>query len=181
MPLARLAPAEHRVWLAGIVNSARVQMTRRGRMMVVTIDDGTAQVELTVFNELFEQHRDKLKEDNLLIVQGKVQVDNFSGGFRVTADDVLDLAELRCRYAARLRIALNGQADAQQLRELLSPYRAAAGEGACPVLVHYESARAACDVVLGDSWRVRPESPLIERLSEWLTPENVQLVYAEAA
>jgi len=181
VPLARLTPAEHRVWLAGIVNAARVQMTRRGRMMVVTIDDGTAQVELTVFNELFEQHRDKLKEDNLLIVQGKVQVDNFSGGFRVTADDVLDLAELRCRYAARLRIALNGQADAQQLRELLSPYRAAAGEGACPVLVHYESPRAACDVVLGDSWRVRPESPLIERLSEWLTPENVQLVYAEAA
>jgi len=178
--LARLATAEHRVWLAGIVNAARVQMTRRGRMMVVVIDDGTAQIELTVFNELFEQHRDKLKEDNLLIVQGKVQVDNFSGGFRVTAEDVLDLAALRCRYAARLRIALNGQADARQLRELLSPYRAA-GDGACPVLVHYESARAACDVVLGDSWRVRPESPLIERLSEWLAPENVQLVYAEAA
>jgi len=180
VPLATLAPAEHRVWLAGIVNSARVQMTRRGRMMVVVIDDGSAQVELTVFSELFEQHRDKLKEDNLLVVQGKAQVDNFSGGVRVTADDVLDLAELRRRYAARLRIALNGQADARQLRELLSPYRAA-GEGACPVLVHYESARATCDVALGDSWRVRPESPLIERLSEWLTPENVQVVYAEAA
>jgi DNA polymerase-3 subunit alpha len=180
LPLARLAPAEHRVWLAGIVNSARVQMTRRGRMMVVVLDDGSAQVELTVFNELFEQHRDKLKEDALLVVQGKAQMDNFSGGLRVTADDLLDLAGLRSRYAARLRIALNGQADAQQLRELLSPYRAA-GDGACPVLVHYESARAACDVVLGESWRVRPESPLIERLSEWLAPENVQVVYAEAA
>ena len=180
LPLARLAPAEHRVWLSGIVSSARMQMTRRGRMMVVVIDDGSAQVEITVFSELFEQHRDKLKEDSLLVVQGKVQTDNFSGGVRVTADDVLDLTELRRRYAARLRIALNGQADAQQLRELLSPYRAA-GEGACPVLVHYESARAACDVVLGDSWRVRPESPLIDRLSEWLTPENVQVVYAEAA
>jgi DNA polymerase-3 subunit alpha len=180
VPLAKLAPAEHRVWLAGIVNSARVQMTRRGRMMVIVLDDGSAQVELTVFSELFEQHRDKLKEDNLLVVQGKAQVDNFSGGVRVTADDVLDLAELRRRYAARLRIALNGQADARQLRELLTPYRAA-GEGACPVLVHYESARATCDVALGDSWRVRPESPLIERLSEWLAPENVQVVYAEAA
>jgi DNA polymerase III subunit alpha len=180
IPLARLAPAEHRVWLSGIVSSARVQMTRRGRMMVVVIDDGSAQVEITVFSELFEQHRDKLKEDSLLVVQGKVQTDNFSGGVRVMADDLLDLAELRRRYAARLRIALNGQADAQQLRELLIPYRAA-GEGACPVLVHYESARAACDVVLGDSWRVRPESPLIDRLSEWLTPENVQVVYAEAA
>jgi DNA polymerase-3 subunit alpha len=180
LPLARLAPAEHRVWLAGIVNAARVQMTRRGRMMVLLLDDGSAQIEITVFNELFEQHRDKMKEDALLIVQGKVQMDNFSGGLRVSADDVLDLAALRNRYAARLRIALNGQADAEQLRELLSPYRAA-GDGACPVLVHYENARAACDVVLGDSWRVRPEGPLIERLSEWLAPENVQIVYAEAA
>ena len=177
--LAEITPAEHRVWLAGVVASARVQMTRRGRMMVVVIDDGTAQVELTVFNELFERHRDKLKEDTLLVVQGKVQMDNFSGGLRVTAEDVLDLAGLRCRYASRLRIALNGQADAQRLRELLSPYRAA-GEGACPVHVHYENAKAACDVVLGDSWRVRPDGPLIERLAEWLAPENVQVVYAEA-
>jgi len=178
--LAALAPTEHPVWLAGVVTSARVQMTRRGRMMVVVIDDGTAQVELTVFNELFERHRDKLKEDTLLVVQGKAQIDNFSGGLRVTAEDVLDLTDLRSRYAARLRIALNGQADAQRLRELLSPYRAA-GEGACSVLVHYETAKAACDVVLGDNWRVRPEGPLIERLAEWLAPENVQVVYAETA
>ncbi len=177
--LAEIEPAEHRVWLAGVVASARVQMTRRGRMMVVVIDDGTAQVELTVFNELFERHRDKLKEDMLLVVQGKVQMDNFSGGLRVTAEDLLDLASLRCRYASRLRIALNGQADAQRLRELLSPYRAV-GEGACPVHVHYENAKAACDVVLGDSWRVRPDGPLIECLAEWLAPENVQVVYAAA-
>ncbi|MCD6043285.1 MAG: polymerase alpha subunit, partial [Burkholderiales bacterium] len=66
--LAKLAPSESRVWLAGIIASARMQMTRRGRMMVVTLDDGTAQVEITVFNELFERHRDKLKEDALLVL-----------------------------------------------------------------------------------------------------------------
>jgi len=179
-PLARLGPAEHRVWLAGIVASARSQMTRRGRMMVVMLDDGTAQVEISVFNELFERHRDKLKEDALLLVQGKVQRDDFSGGLRVTADELLDLAALRERYAARLRIAMNGQADANQLRELLAPYRAA-GEGGCSVLVHYESGAASCDVALGESWKVRPDGRLIEDLSAWLSPESVQVVYANAA
>jgi len=175
-PLAKLAPSEGRAWLAGIVASARSQMTRRGRMMVVVLDDATAQVEITVFNELFEKHRDKLKEDALLVVQGKIQRDDFSGGLRVTADDLLDLAGLRERYAARLRIAMNGQADAARLRDLLLPHLTS-GQDGCAVLVHYDAGAASCDVALGDAWRVRPEARLLEALEEWLTPEAVQLIY----
>ena len=111
-------------------------MTRRGRMMAVVLDDGGAQVEVSVFNELFEKHRDKLKEDALLVVQGKVQRDEFIGGLRVTAEDLFDLAGLRARYAARLRLDMNGQADARRLMELLAPFRAA---GACPVFVRYRT------------------------------------------
>ena len=176
-PLARLAPSEQRSWMAGIVASARSQMTRRGRMMVVMLDDGTAQLEISVFNELFERHRDKLKEDALLVVAGKVQRDEFSGGMRVTAEELLDLESLRERYAARLRIALNGRADAQRLQQVLAPYRSTA-QGACQVLVLYENGKAVCQVALGDSWRVRPDSRLLAELGEWLEPENVQVVYA---
>jgi len=103
-PLAKLASAGERAWIAGVVSSARVQMTRRGRMMAVMLDDGTAHVEISVFNEQFEKHRDKLKEDRLLVVQGKVQRDDFTGGQRVTADELLDLASMRTRFGARLRI-----------------------------------------------------------------------------
>ncbi len=175
VPLARLSPGE-RVWMAGIVVSARSQMTRRGRMMVVMLDDGTAQVEISVFNELFEKHRDKLKEDLLLVVAGKVQNDEFSGGLRVSADELLDLERLRERYAARLRIALNGQADAKRLQQALAPYRAS-GNGACQVIVSYSNARAACELALGDAWRVRPDTQLIAELGAWLAPENVEVVY----
>jgi DNA polymerase-3 subunit alpha len=177
-PLARLSPAEQRVWLAGVVNAARTQMTRRGRMMSVLLDDGTAQLDVSVFNELFEKHRDKLKEDALLIVQGKVQRDDFAGGMRVTADELYDLPALRARFAARLRLEMNGKADAKQLMDLLAPYRTG---GACPVFVHYETGAAACDVALGEAWRVRPDAQLIERLGAWLAPENVQVVYASGA
>ncbi|MEX2197340.1 MAG: DNA polymerase III subunit alpha, partial [Burkholderiales bacterium] len=176
-PLAQLAPAEHRVWLAGVVASARTQMTRRGRMMVVMLDDGTARAELSVFNELFEKHREKLKEDALLIVQGKAQRDEFAGGLRVMAEELYDLAGLRARYAARLRLYMNGNSNARRLMELLTPYRA---DGACPVYVHYETGGAACDVALGDAWRVRPDSQLLEHLGAWLAPENVQVLYSGA-
>ena len=175
-PLAKLGPAD-RVWMAGIVVSARVQMTRRGRMMVVMLDDATAQVEISVFNELFERHRDKLKEDALLVVCGRVQDDQFSGGLRVLAEELLDLDNLRARYAARLKISMNGGADAKRLQQVLAPYRAS-GSGACQVVVSYGNGNGACEVVLGESWRVRPDSKLISDLGEWLTPENVELVFS---
>ncbi len=183
-PLSKIATAGERVWIAGVVSSARVQMTRRGRMMAVVLEDGTAQVEISVFNEQFEKHRDKLKDDRLLVVQGKVQRDEFSGGLRVTADDLLDLASLRARLGARLRIEMNGATDKtrdpKRLMDLLAPYRAA-GEGGCPVLVHCESAGASCDVALGDAWRVRPDEQMLGELSAWLSPEAVEFQYGNAA
>jgi len=183
-PLAKIASAGDRVWVAGVVTLARVQMTRRGRMMAVVLDDGTAQQEISVFNEQFEQHRDKLKEDRLLVVQGKVQRDEFSGGFRVTADDLLDIASMRTRFSARLRIAMNGgtdkSRDPKRLMDLLAPYRAT-GTAGCPVLVHYESAGAVCDVALGEAWRVRPDEQLLGELSAWLSPEAVQFQYGSSA
>jgi DNA polymerase-3 subunit alpha len=170
--------------MAGVVAQARMQMTRRGRMMVVTLDDATAQVEMTVFSELFETARDKIKEDALLVVAGKVQRDEFSGGLRVSADELLDLEGLRARFAARLRIAMNGKTDemrdAKKLQQLLAPYRASGG-GACQVVVAYRNSTATCEVALGDTWRVRPDSRLIAELGAWLTPENVQLVYGMGA
>ena len=166
--------------MAGVVAQARMQMTRRGRMMVLTLDDATAQVEITVFSELFEKCRDRIQEDALLVVAGKVQRDEFSGGLRVSADELLDLQTLRARFAARLRIAMNGQADAKRLQQVLAPYRAC-GPATCQVVVAYCNAAAACEVALGEAWRVRPESELLAELGAWLAPENVQLVYNGAA
>jgi DNA polymerase III subunit alpha len=174
-PLAKLSPND-KVWMAGVVVSARTQMTRRGRMMVVMLDDATAQVEISVFNELYERHRDKLKEDALLIVSGKVQDDQFSGGLRVLAEDLLDLEALRGRYGARLKISMNGGADAKRLQQVLAPYRTT-GNGACQVVVSYGNGKGACEVVLGESWRVRPDNKLITDLGAWLTPENVEFVF----
>ncbi|MEO8203246.1 MAG: DNA polymerase III subunit alpha, partial [Betaproteobacteria bacterium] len=185
--LARLAPVQGTVWLAGVIASVRVQMTRRGKMVVVLLDDGTAQVEVTVFNELYDRHRDKLKEDALLVAVCKVQAprDESFAGLRVSAEDLLDLAVLRNRYAQNLRLAINGKADAKKLKDYLAPFKASAsdasGNGGCPVVVHYHNGEAEVDVALSADWRVRPDAQLLSQLEEWLTPEGVRVVYSFAA
>ncbi len=178
-PLAALEPQKEPVLLAGIVTATRTQMTRRGKMIVVTLDDGTAQIEMTVFNELFEAERAKIRADDPLIVDGKVSRDDFNGGLRVVADKLMTLAEARGRYAKALCVELNGKvsrgdtAAAEKLRTLLAPYR----NGPCPVRVRYRNAQAECEMPLGDAWRVRLDDELLAGLQQWLQTENVEVVY----
>jgi DNA polymerase-3 subunit alpha len=161
------------VLLAGVVMSSRTQMTRRGKMAVVVLDDGTTQLEVTVFNELWDAERAKIREDELLLVEGKVQDDAYSGGLRITADKLYTLAEARGRYARSLRLTMNGGSDAKRLQALLAPFR----NGPCPVRLNYRNGDAVAELPLPENWRVRLDDDLIKGLAEWLTPENVKVVY----
>jgi len=171
--LDQIAPQSQPILLAGIMHSLRIQMTRRGRMAVILLDDGKARIELTVFNELFEQHRHWLKEDQLLIVEGKVAYDELSGSVRISAEAVFDLQTARNRYARGLRITCNGTSSGMKLKEVLSPYRS----GRCPVQLVYHTRTASCEIDLGDDWRVNLHDDLIASLRRWVQPENVQVVY----
>ena len=176
--LSQLEAQRDAALLGGVVVAVRTQMTRRGKMAIVTLDDGAAQVEVAVYNELFESERAKIKEDDLLLVEGKVQKDDFSGGLRVVADKLITLGEARGRFAKGLYLAMNGESNAEKLRALLAPYRSGpGGAGACPVRVRYRNGEAEVELGLPDSWRVRLDDGLLAALSEWLTPANVSVVY----
>ena len=109
--LADVQPRSEPVLLGGMIVSCRTAMTRRGKMGIILLDDGTAQLEVTVYSELFDLNRDLLKEDRPLLIQGKVALDQFSGNNRVSAERLFDLASARARYARELRLSMNGEAS----------------------------------------------------------------------
>jgi DNA polymerase III subunit alpha len=176
--LADLEPQREPALLCGVVLGVRTQMSRRGKMAIVTLDDASAQVEVTVYNELWDVARSKVREDELLVVEGKISRDDFNGGLRITADSLMTLAEARGRYVRVLKLALNGSSNsetASRLRALLSPYRAS--DGACPVRLYYRNAEAETELTLPNAWRVRLDDRLLEELDDWLTAENIRLIY----
>ena len=182
-PLASLEAKKEAQFLAGLVVGVRTKFTTRGKMAFVQLDDGTTTLEVSVFNELFEAERAKLKDDEVLIIEGKVQRDDFAGEgrVRVIAERLLTLAEARGRFAKHLRLSLNGQASGpgapaavQRLRSLLAPYT----PGNCPVRLSYRNADAICELTLGDGARVRLEDDLLASLGDWLSSENVSVDYA---
>ncbi|MBN3846182.1 DNA polymerase III subunit alpha [Paraburkholderia sp. Ac-20342] len=116
--------------VAGVIVSLRTQMTQRGKMLIALLDDGTGQCEVTVFNEVFEEHKQLFKEDELLVVQGMARNDAFTGGIRFTVDTVMDLGRARCRYADSVKVQMNGNADALALRRVLEAHCAGKDEPA---------------------------------------------------
>ena len=176
-PLSQIAPARDSQWLAGTIAAVRTQMTRRGKMLFATLDDGTAQIEVALFNELYEANRSRLREDNLLVVSGRVALDEYSGGLRVSVDEIFDLQAMRESRARALKIELNGNADAKRLQNVLEPYRATNPEQGMAVEIAYETKGARCLVRLGEQWRVHVPDELIGELNNWVDAGHVEIRY----
>jgi DNA polymerase-3 subunit alpha len=184
-PLARLAPPPadepaRTVMLGGVVESMRFQKTQTGRMMILLLSDGTATQEVTVYSEVFDQHRDIVRDDAVLIIEAKVRAfrrggDDAEAGvsLRIAAERLYDVAGARARFARGLRLAMNGEANVTRLRQLLGPYL----KGPCPVSIDYRNGKARCELWLGEQWSVSPDDRLVRALHDWLRPDNVQFVY----
>ncbi len=181
--LAALEARKDAQLLAGLVVGVRSKLTARGKLLFVQLDDGTASIEVSVFNELSAGERAKIREDEVLIVDGRVQRDDFAGEgrVRVVADKLLTLAEARGRFAQHLHLSINGEANGrsgreavQRLQTLLAPYT----PGSCPIRLAYRNRDACCELALGDATRVRLEDDLLLALNDWLTSDNVRVRYA---
>jgi DNA polymerase-3 subunit alpha len=162
------------VRLAGIVSGLRLQQTRRGRMAVITLDDGGAQTEMTVFNEEYEKSRPWIKEDELLVVEGKASLDEYSGNIRVSGETLFSFSQARSHFAQHLLLSCDGSVNVEKLVEILKPWC----EGECKVLINYNNKDASCQLALGESWQVTMADELLIDLRAALRPENVKIVYA---
>ena len=161
------------VRLAGIVSGLRLQQTRRGRMAVITLDDGGAQTEMTVFNEEYEKSRPWIKEDELLVVEGKASLDEYSGNIRVSGETLFNFAQARSRFAQHLSLNCDGSVEVEKLVEILKPWC----EGECKILINYNNIDASCRLAPGEAWQVTLADELLADLRAALRPENVKIVY----
>ena len=173
--LAKLDPSRDLRLLGGVISGVRTQMTQRGKILIVTLDDGTGVVDVTVYSELADQFKAVFKEDEFLAVLGKVSEDRFSGGLRITAEKVMDIGRARVQFSQGLRITLDAEADTAKLTEILKPH---INQEGCPVLIRYQNQDASAELYLADQWRVNPDDHLRKKLGDWLSPKNVQIEYA---
>ncbi|MCF7982551.1 MAG: DNA polymerase III subunit alpha, partial [Pseudomonadales bacterium] len=177
-PLVALQAKKSDQLVAGLVIEIRTMKSKRGDTIAfVTLDDRTSRVEVSVFAETYDKYRELLMKDNLLVVEGEVGNDDYSGAIKVRAKAIYDVVEARQRFAQQIEISpaeahINTRLP-DKLMELLKPYQ---GEG-CQVTLIYQNAQALGRLKFGEAWRVRPTDELLHSLKEGFGEKRVKLCY----
>ena len=177
--------------VAGIISELRIINGSRGRVAIFKLDDKSETIEAVANQDTLDANKDLLKDDELVIIQGKVQTDRFSGGLRLNVQQVFGLATARCRYARFVRVVARDQKlpVADLLREFPArqvpasqPDLPDTSQG-LPIRVVVErrtpelSARGELD--LGERARVYPSEQAMLRFKELMPEAQATVVYGE--
>ncbi len=168
----------HNQSIAGLVVSLRTMKNKRGdNMAFVLLDDRSARIEVTLFADAYNEHREKLVKDALLVIEGQVSYDDYSGGLKMRGKGVRTLLEARSQAVRALELQLDENDFRGDFRaefeRLLNDHR-----GACPVLIAYRRRGAAANLRLPEMWRVQPSDELLQRLRDRYGSERVRLAYS---
>ncbi|WP_458524841.1 DNA polymerase III subunit alpha [Onishia taeanensis] len=177
--ISELRPSREPQRVAGLVVAMRTMKSKRGDTMAfVTLDDRTGRIEASLFGELYERLRGRLEADQVMIVEGEVSSDDYSGGLRLRGKDVTPMVEARARFGQAVELAVDGAAAngrlIDSLRESLSPHRDADG---LPVRLKYRNAKATGWLELAEEWKVAPSDELMIALREVQGQDGVRLKY----
>ena len=172
--------------LAGIVSDLRIINGQRGKLAIFKLDDKSAVMEATADEAMINANRHLLKDDELVIVMAKMQADRFSGGYRLSIQQVWDLPSARCRFGKFLRVSVNGRApEVARLVKDFPPQREMTEQGellrGLPVRLKLErrgdKVAAAAELLLGEQAKFFPSDAA---LSSWIAQADqgkAEIVY----
>ncbi len=163
--------------IVGLIMTTRTMNSRRGTMGVMTLDDSSAQIEVTLFSEVFAEFRELLVKDTIVIAEGRVSLDDKTGKLALRASSLRSLAAARHSAVSDLTIEINAEKANEQFVALLEKTLAGAGGGSCPVSLIYRQARNSARIKLGTRWQVVPTDELLQELREVVGAEKVALQY----
>jgi DNA polymerase-3 subunit alpha len=169
-----------RNWSAGkpaTVAGLVLEIRRRPNRVTLILDDRSARLEVSLYEEVFQQHRDIIVKDAILIIDGTLRFDDFIEAWRLQAKSLMDIDRARERFARRLWLRWPAEFDGPQgmnrFEQVLKPYL----RGPCGVSVAVNRADYSGKVNLPDAWSVRPTRELLDRLSALVGREGWYLVY----
>ena len=152
-------------------------MRKRGNRVSVVLDDDTARMEIGLFSEAFQEFRELLVKDEVVVVSGGLRYDDFLASWTVNAKQVSHIDRVIESRANGMLLQLNpngeGEALLTRLHDVLLPHR----QGSCNVSVQYIGESASAKLSLGPDWTVRPCRELRDELTELLGSKNIRMLY----
>ena len=148
---------------------------RTPRGYFIAIEDHTGRADAFLSNEVFATYADLMEKDEIVVIEGNVVADDFTGSYRITANHITSLAAAKVRFARAVSISVSGPDEGlcDTLAATFSPYQ----NGSSPVHIHYRNQRARVSLELGRDWTVKPCEELIAALNELEAVQQASLRY----
>ena len=167
------------VGVAGLLVNIRTMQTKRGdRMAFVTLEDQTGRLELAIFADDYKKYQSLLIKDEILIVEGEVSVDDYTGSFRMNSNHMMTLSQAREAHAECLNISVGPQKLSEPLLKQLYQTLNMSVRGSCPICIQYSQSGTLTDIWLGPEWRVSPTDELLNSLFILFDKDSVKFRYS---
>ncbi|MER2493006.1 DNA polymerase III subunit alpha [Catenovulum sediminis] len=168
---------DEEVTTSGLIIGVKSMVNKRSgrRWAIVTLDDKSGRIDVRFFADMFEQFEEQLVKDQIIVVSGPVEPDDFTGGFCMTAKNVQNLVSLREKYVKSLTISLTQESlnenTVQQLKDKIEKYK----EGVTPLVFDYQCDKAQAEIKAGLQWYVTPDDGLLYDLRHIVGEEQIAL------
>lgn len=163
--------------IAGLVVDMRVMKNKKGdKMAFITLDDRTGRIDVSVFSDVFAEYQHLLNKDAVLLVEGEVIFDDYSGSLKVRSKKVMKLVDARSHYARRLVLEVSHEQVDGHFEQILSSILSEQ-PGQLPVRIDYRREDARASLMLGEQWQVSPSDELMLEFRQWLGKNAAKVEY----
>ena len=158
----------------------------RNQMAVFVLEDEFTRIEATVFAEQYDDMHEKLKEGNIILVEGRVEkAERSLDGRRLRPKQLHTLDEFRQRCAQELCLHIRSENFSRDLvrdlAQLLKADTAPDARRSCPAAIRYCVDGLEASLHMAEEWQVVPDDSLLAQLRQCLGEDGVKIRYSTAA
>ncbi len=149
--------------------------------MMVTLDDGTARIEVSTNHERFNRFKDIVQVDQVVVIEGEIyEREGFDRPMgRLTK--AFSLNEIRQKRANSIKITLQAEhyskTLSRDLQQILMPYTNVDMSTHIPVILYLDYDYATTELHLGLNWKVAPLDELLVKLRDYFGKAALHIEY----
>ncbi len=177
-PIKHLKPSKKPQRVAGLIVTQRLKKSKRGDTLAfLTVDDRSERIDVSLFGEVFEANRQWLSPDKVVLMEGEVSHDDYSGMLKMRVKSITPIETVRHQYAKSLDLIIDGrQVNGAFQQQLSASFEQASPEG-CAVVIHYRTEAARVSLSVSPEKRLLPSDETIEHLKAIWGDRNVRIRY----
>lgn len=149
--------------------------------MMVTLDDGTARIEVSANHERFQRFKDIIQADRVVVIEGEIYEREGYDRPMGRLTKAFSLNEIRQKRANSIQIKLAAEhltkSLSSDLQKILLPFCNVDMCDHIPMQLQIDYPYASAEVHLGLNWKVAPQDELLAKLRDYFGKDVIHIEY----